>query len=65
VWARLHATGAAPVDLRLDWDDTARVFTGAFAGQSPGLYEVRVQARAVPDVGDLVASDTVGVVAGD
>ncbi|MGH3913111.1 MAG: esterase/lipase family protein, partial [Pseudonocardiaceae bacterium] len=53
------------VDVPLSWDATQGCHTGELPGRPPGLYEVRVSAREVPHVGDLLATDTVAVVEGE
>ncbi|WP_441246601.1 lipase family alpha/beta hydrolase [Kitasatospora sp. McL0602] len=65
VWAAVRSTEGTGtrLDVRLDWDERAGCFTAELPAQPPGLYDVRVSARAVPGVGDLSASDTVAVVA--
>jgi hypothetical protein len=66
VWARLRPVGGGGrVDTQLSWNAAQGGFEGELAGQAPGLYEIRVSAREVPDAGDLVATDTVAVVEGD
>ena len=67
VLARLHeADQPTPRGrVRLAWDPAVSAFVGDLPGQPPGMYEVWVEARAVPGGGDLSGVDTVAVVAGD
>ena len=66
VWARLRPLDRpGRVDARLSWDPDRRRVRRRVPGQPPGLYEVRVTARDVPDAGDLDAHDVVAVVEGD
>jgi len=60
VWARLTAADGSAVRVRLDPE--GGVFRGVLPGRPPGLFGVRVDARAVPGVGDLTCADTVAVV---
>ncbi|MFF8596969.1 esterase/lipase family protein [Streptomyces sp. NPDC015220] len=66
VWATLRPVQGprAPVaEVRLEWDEERGSYLTELPGQEPGLYDMRVSARAVPGVGDLSASDTIAVVA--
>jgi hypothetical protein len=54
-----------PARLPLDWDGEAGFFVGELPAQPPGLYDVTIDARAVPDGGDLHGSDSFAVVDGD
>jgi pimeloyl-ACP methyl ester carboxylesterase len=66
VWARLRSLDRpGRVNTPLSWDPARAEFVGEFPGQAPGLYEIRVTARNVPDAGDLDATDVVAVVEGD
>ncbi|MGH3937797.1 MAG: esterase/lipase family protein [Pseudonocardiaceae bacterium] len=71
VKARLRPVGArvagqpGQVDVPLSWDAAQGCHTGELPGRPPGLYEVRVSAREVPNAGDLVTTDTVAVVDGE
>jgi pimeloyl-ACP methyl ester carboxylesterase len=54
-----------PARKLLDWDGEAGMFVGELPAQPPGLYDVTIDARAVPDGGDLHGSDSFAVVDGD
>jgi hypothetical protein len=66
VWATLRAADAPPgesgIEVRLTADSTAGAYVGEFTGQPPGVYEIVVDAEAVPGAGDLTARDLVAVV---
>ncbi|MCX4750401.1 hypothetical protein OG455_33665 [Kitasatospora sp. NBC_01287] len=68
VWAVLRPVGEprrTVAEVRLDQDQQDQEsggFSTELPGLPPGLYDVRVSARAVPGVGDLNAADTVAVV---
>ena len=64
VWAALTSSRdeqVEPVEIRLAYDETTGAFVGAFPGQSPGLYEVSVSVREVPEAGDMGVGDTIAV----
>ena len=46
----------------LVWDGSAERFVGELPAQPPGMYDVAVDALAVPDGGDLHVVDTIAVV---
>ncbi|MFE2104759.1 esterase/lipase family protein [Kitasatospora sp. NPDC059463] len=67
VWATLRQAeepGARVAEVRLDWDPAEGCHRTDLPGQQPGLYDVKVTARAVPGVGDLTAGDAFAAVAG-
>lgn len=66
VWATLrpvHGPRAAVAEVRLEWDGDRGGYVTELPAPEPGLYDVRVSARAVPGAGDLSASDSLAVVA--
>ncbi|MFI1378419.1 alpha/beta fold hydrolase [Embleya sp. NPDC020886] len=67
VWATLRPADAPPgtpeIEMCLTADSTAGAYVGEFAGQPVGVYEITVDAEAVPGAGDLTARDLVAVVA--
>ncbi len=67
VWATLRPVDQQrrAAEVRLDWDAEERAFVAALEGQPPGLYDVTVEARAVPGAGDLRAVDSVQVIEGE
>jgi hypothetical protein len=66
VWARLRPLDRpSRVNAPLSWNPAREEFVGAFPGQPPGLYEIRVTARDMPGAGDLDAADVVAVVEDD
>jgi pimeloyl-ACP methyl ester carboxylesterase len=67
VWATLTPAGGQRRldEIRLDWDGEQGAFVGALHAQPAGLYDVTVQARAVPGAGDLVVADSVQVIDGE
>lgn len=66
VWASVTPVDgeavSPPVDVRLEPDSTTGRFAGVLPALRPGLYEVTVSARAVPEVGDLSVGDTIAVI---
>lgn len=66
VWATLRAAGTMPpvAEVRMDWDPGTGAFRTDLPGGRSGLYEITVQARAVPGAGDMSVTDTVGVLDG-
>lgn len=60
VWAEF-----AGADIRLEHDRARDMFVGQLPGAAAGLHEVVVRAEAVPDAGDLAASQLVEVIGDD
>ncbi|MFD0349774.1 hypothetical protein ACFQ0M_34625 [Kitasatospora aburaviensis] len=65
VWALLRQPDeprARTAEVKLEWDPADRCYGADLPGQRPGLYDLKVTARAVPGAGDLTVTDTVAVV---
>ena len=58
--ARLTAEDGSVTAVVLDSHDGG--FRGELPAQPPGLHEVEVLARAVPEVGDLSSTEMIAVV---
>ncbi|MCX4869536.1 hypothetical protein OIC43_42550 [Streptomyces sp. NBC_00825] len=66
VWATLRPADSPPggpgVEVALAADSTSGTYVCELIGQPPGVYEITVEAEAVPGAGDLTATDLVTVV---